>query len=118
MSNKKQAIYAIHVPQFYNDGRLVESDYLDGVVTQLSDLFGGFTHCEVIGGWVFREGKDTYAPGQIITEQMTRVFAIGDLTAKNKRAVRELAKSICADLAQEAVYLEITPTSVEFVGLS
>lgn len=101
--------YTLHVPEHYNNGDPVSSEYFAEVEARIEDVAGGWTLTHGIGGWLGDDGR---------YREPVRLYAmdVDDLDAlRASIALRGLAQKIARELDQEAVYLtaqEIAPTLV------
>lgn len=87
--------YALTVPKIHNDGTPVDQALLQGVMTTLTDLFGGCTLIDVEGAW---QGARLYVePGIRFEVDTDNPEAAALLTA--------IAGFLGDALAQECVYL-------------
>ena len=77
------------------------SEMVKRVLTTLSNLFGGATATDAVGGWVSSEHG-------LITERVTIVYSFckSEVFADNIDAILELCEAIKSEMSQEAVTLE------------
>ena len=100
----------LHVPEALNDGSPVCPSQFEAYEAALIDLAGGFTLLPAIGAWRSQSG-------QIYREPM-RLYAIdvADVDA-TMPVLHKLVRQIGADLAQEAIYVSLTPALADVVPL-
>ena len=107
---------SIYVPSTCNvneaDTNDLQGKFVTLVIKQFSEMFGGATATDAVGGWL-SEDKG------IVTEKIKIVYAYctKDSFAKNYHNVLTIAQKICTEMKQEAVTIEyngkaafITPT--------
>jgi hypothetical protein len=98
--NSKVSVY---VPATKNvDEQIDNTAYVKRVIKKLSELFGGATATQAVGGWVTELGD-------VVLENTTIVYSFckeSELQA-NFSEVYELCQQIKNELNQEAVSLEI-----------
>lgn len=93
---------AIYVPTTNNAVESCDNaEMVKRVLTTLSNLFGGATATDAIGGWVSTEHG-------LITERVTIVYSFckSEAFANNIDAILELCEAIKSEMNQEAVTLE------------
>lgn len=95
-------IATLIVPQ--SDKQGLHSTYRARLATE----FGGWTAHEAIGGWISPTGVEITEPVVVYTVAM-------DDSPANRSAMRALARTVKADMEQEAVYLSFTQADVEFI---
>jgi hypothetical protein len=101
----KKAILLI--PLTYNDGSRIPQEVLDGIYEALFVLSGGHTSAGTVrGAYRMKDGTKQ-------TEILEQVWVACE--EADKPALRELVARFCADLGQEAMYLEFTDSVIEFI---
>ena len=93
---------AIYVPTTNNAVEACDnSEMVKRVLMTLSNLFGGATATDAVGGWVSTEHG-------LITERVTIIYSFckSEAFASNIDAILELCETIKNEMNQEAVTLE------------
>ena len=93
---------AIYVPSTNNAVESCDnSGMVKRVLSRLSELFGGATASDAVGGWVSMEHG-------LITERVTIVYSFckSEVFADNIDAILDLCEAIKTEMNQEAVTLE------------
>ena len=93
---------AIYVPSTNNATEVTDnSAMVSRALSELSDLFGGATATDAIGGWMSTEHG-------LITERVTIVYAFckSEVFGDNIERILDLCNAIKSEMGQEAVTLE------------
>lgn len=101
---------SVYVPSTNNVSVEVDnSEQVRNVIRELSQMFGGATATNAVGGWVAENGET-------ILEKVTIVysFCTSEQLRENFEAVYGIAERIKREMSQEAVTLEING-QVKFV---
>lgn len=101
---------SIYVPSTVEVNKEVDNkEQVKRVITELSQMFGGATATEAVGGWVCDNG-------QTILEKVTIVYSFcnSESLRKHFSEVYGICERIKKDMSQEAVTLEING-QVKFV---
>lgn len=101
---------SIYVPSTVEVNKEVDNkEQVKRVITELSQMFGGATATEAVGGWVCDNG-------QTILEKVTIVYSFcnSESLQKHFEDIYGICERIKKDMSQEAVTLEING-QVKFV---
>lgn len=101
---------SIYVPSTVNVNEVVDNkEQVKRVITELSQMFGGATATEAVGGWVCDNGET-------VLEKVTIVYSFcnSDSLQKHFGDVYQICERIKKEMSQEAVTLEING-QVKFV---
>lgn len=101
---------SVYVPSTVNVSEQVDnSEQVKNVIRELSQLFGGATATQAVGGWVSESGET-------ILERVTIVysFCTSEQLREHFEDVYGIAQRIKQEMSQEAVTLEING-QVKFV---
>ena len=96
----------IILPSKTKDDQPIAQEYIDRLLINVSQTFGGFTLQTGVGGWILQDGK-------LQKEEVWIVTISGKRSAVTKY-IKSLALTVKSDLAQEAVYIAIE-NKVQFV---
>jgi hypothetical protein len=94
--------WAIYVPSTKNVNEKIDNtDEVKRVIGELSDLFGGATATQAIGGW-------RCANGEVVVENVTIVYSFcnSEQSVMHAKDVIGIAQRICKEYGQEAVTVE------------
>lgn len=93
----------VYIPSTVDvDTKVDTREYVKLAIKTLSDLFGGATATEALGGWTTKQGE-------VVTEKVTIVSSYckkEQLEDGGLESVLKLAKKVKNELKQEAVSLE------------
>lgn len=101
---------SIYVPSTVNVNEVVDNkEQVKRVITELSQMFGGATATEAVGGWVCDNGET-------VLEKVTIVYSFcnSESLQKHFADVYGICERIKKEMSQEAVTLEING-QVKFV---
>lgn len=101
---------SIYVPSTVEVNKEVDNkEQVKRVITELSQMFGGATATEAVGGWVCDNGET-------VLEKVTIVYSFcnSESLQKHFADVYQICERIKKDMSQEAVTLEING-QVKFV---
>ena len=99
--------FTLLIPVNYNDGTKIPDEERDAVFNDLYLLAGGYTSAGNVSG-AFR-----MADGSKQLDQTTPVWVV--IEEEKASALKTLTRRICIRLKQEAIYLERTEATVEFL---
>lgn len=94
---------AVYVPSTIKVNEPVDNAQQVGkIVRKLSEMFGGATATQAVGGWVT-------AAGEIVTEKITIVYSFCTSTQlhENIENVLDICETLKKEMTQEAITLEI-----------
>lgn len=93
---------AVYVPSTINVSKPIDNSvYVDRALSFLSNLFGGASAIDVLGGWL--SDKDG-----LIKEEVKQVYSFANvLTEENVSSVLAFAENLKDELDQESIGLEI-----------
>lgn len=109
LGNGLDKVVKLYVPSTYNVTEELDKEtrkvYIDYVLEQFSELFGGATAQESIGAWKTSDGK-------VVTEDITIVFSYtNELNESILDKVISIAKKLKTELKQESISIEIVNNS-------
>ncbi len=99
--------FTLLIPLKYNDGTQIPDEERDAVFNEIYLLAGGYTSAGNVTG-AFR-----MADGSKQLDQTTPVWVVID--EEKESTLKVLTRRICSRLKQEAIYLERTEGTVEFL---
>lgn len=97
----------ILIPLTYNDATEVPATVREGILDEIFLEFGGHTHEGIV------RGAYRMQSGEKCVEDLAKVAVV--LTPKQLPLLRRMVGRWCRLLGQEAMYLEITTSAVEFI---
>ena len=101
---------SVYVPSTVDVNKEVDNkEQVKQVITELSQMFGGATATEAVGGWVCDSGETVIEKGTIVYS-----FCNSESLQKHFADVYGICERIKKEMSQEAVTLEING-QVKFV---
>lgn len=102
--------FVVLIPLYYNDGKKVPRSVLNEICHEFYLLAGGYTLAgKVTGAYRMKDGSKQ-------VDQSASVWVV--IEDEREPSLRKLVAEICSQLDQEAIYLERSGGTVEFVAPS
>jgi hypothetical protein len=101
LETETQERLILHLPETFNDGRLVSVERLQAYEEELLEIAGGFTLVSATGTWRSPLGQSYREP--------VRLYEIDVPNEQARERLLALAHRIALELDQEAVYVTSAP---------